>query len=222
MSDFQVFVPVEFFTKSGQRRFRGFVTTEHRDREGETALMDGMDFSEFMQHGWFNDNHSKKTGDVLGWPTKLAKRKTPDGKRGVYVEGRLINGHPPADAVWTLAQALAKDDSGRKLGFSVEGAILERGGYDNKQIKKAIVRNVAITANPVNPYTGMDILVKALTAGGSVNPPATQPGEGFALRPESLEGRPKKKRKRDMVAKRLGVNPESPVVDRVLRLATRL
>lgn len=234
---FKAYVPLRFFEKadapaSTRRRFEGFITTEHRDREGEIALQDGLDFKEFMAHGWFNDNHSKKTGANVGWPLRIERRTTPDGKKGTWVEGHLISGFKPADEIWDLAQALQRDkESKRQLGFSVEGTITHRGGSANKVITRAIVRNCAITANPVNPYTGMNTLVKALTAGGAVDAPAATPGEGFPLRTESLEGgiasqvpTKKKKKKKDLnkaVEQRLGrSNPA--LVQRIAAFATHL
>lgn len=233
-NEFTAFVPLNFFEKADARdpstryRFNGFVTTEHKDREKEIALQNGLDFKEFLEHGWFNDNHSKKTGGTVGYPLKLEKRTTPDGKRGTWVEGHLIAGYEPAMEIWKLGQALAKDpQSRRKLGFSVEGSIQQRGGYDNKIITKAVVRNVAITANPVNPHTCMN-LAKALMAGGAIEAPPVEPGEGFPLRTESLEGEKKKKKKRKRermnkaISDRFGIDPEGRAGMRLRALATKL
>jgi hypothetical protein len=203
-TEFQAFCPIEFLQKGDERRFQGFITTEHPDRENEIVLQDGLDFSEFLKLGYFNDNHSKATGDVLGYPLKVEKRTTPDGKRGHWVEGRLLKGYGPADRVWDLAMSLKKEKAPRQIGFSLQGSVLRRldaagrpvdmtdeneAKRQGKIIAKAIVRHVAITPSPVNPYTGMEALVKSLTAGADIAAPATpQAGSGFALRTESLDG----------------------------------
>lgn len=233
-NDFKAFVPLNFFEKADARdpstryRFNGFITTEHKDRDGEIALQNGLNFKEFMKHGWFNDNHSKKTGGTVGKPLKVEDRTTPDGKKGTWVEGHMIAGYEPAMEIWQLGRALEKNPSkDRCLGFSVEGTIQSRGGFDNKIITKAVVRNVAITANPVNPHTCMN-LAKALMAGGSVEAPAVSPGEGFPLRTESLEGgkKKKKKRKKERMNKaihdRFGIDPEGRAGMRLRALATKL
>jgi hypothetical protein len=187
--DFQFFIPVEFVKGAdGRRVVKGFVTTEHKDREEETLLQDGLDFTEFMSYGWFNDNHSKATSGAVGWPTLLEKRVTSDGKKGHYVEGELLRDYGPANQIWELQDALIRNNAPRKLGFSVEGAIEQRTGHDGRTISKAKVRNVAITPNPINPYAGMETVTKALMAGADVASPGAVPGSGFALRPESLEG----------------------------------
>jgi hypothetical protein len=230
---FTAFVPLNFFEKAGadpstRYRFSGFVTTEHKDREGDIALQNGLEFDEFMEHGFFNDNHSKQTGGTIGYPLTLEKRTTPDGKKGTWVEGHLIAGYEPAMGIFNLGQALARDPSSkRKLGFSVEGTIQQRGGFNNKIITKAIVRNVAITANPVNPHTCMN-LAKALMAGGAVEAPPASPGEGFPLRAESLATKKskKKRRKKERMDKairhRLGIDPDGPAGIRLRALATKL
>lgn len=224
-----VHVPITFFEKAGDlktsRRFAGFVTTEHRDLEGEIALQDGLDFeTQFMKAGWFNDNHSKETGGNIGYPVRLEKRSTKDGKKGTYVEGHLIRGYPRADAVWDLGRALQAQNAPRKLGFSVEGTIFNRSGIDNKIIAKALVRNVAITATPINPYTGMECLTKALMAGGSILTPTPSPGEGFPLRTESLEGTKKKKRLTKAAAMELMLarGYSRVVAEKVLEIAENL
>jgi len=153
------------------------------------VLQSGLDFSEFLSYGWFNDNHKQGTSNVLGYPLKVEARKTPDGRRGHFVEGYLLRGHGPADDIWKLAIALKKDGAPRQLGFSVEGKINDRGQKgDYPTVAKASVRNVAITAQPVNPFTGLEALTKALMAGSAVSAPSVRPGEGFPLRTESLDG----------------------------------
>jgi hypothetical protein len=218
--DFRFFVPVEAYEDLGKgkdksRRIRGWITTEHRDREDEVVLQDGLDFTEFLSFGWFNDNHKQSTGDILGYPETVRKGKTDDGKAGHYVDGYLLHGDglQPYDKVWKLANDLEKQTDGkRKLGFSVEGKIERRRGGDGKMIAKAKVRNVAVTGSPVNPFTGLEPVLKALTAGSALDAPAAGPGEGFPLRTESLEGTPtnltpsKKKKRKKRLDKSAGLD----------------
>lgn len=193
--DFRFFVPVEAYEDLGKgedksRRIRGWITTEHKDREEETVLQGGLDFSEFLSFGWFNDNHKQSTGDILGYPEMVRKGTTDDGKAGHYVEGYLLrgDGNQTYDRVWRLANDLQAQTKGkRRLGFSVEGKIERRQGAGGKMIAKAKVRNVAVTGSPVNPFTGLEPVLKALTAGSAVDAPSASPGEGFPLRTESLE-----------------------------------
>lgn len=167
---------IEAFEKAGpdsskERRIGGIVSTDHLDRQHEVLLQDGLDFKPFLKGGWFNDNHNSDTSAAVGFPDKAELITLRDGKKGWYVEGYLLKGHKPADDLWSLATALQKTD--RKLGFSVEGAILERDEDNRGIVKKAIVREVAITRCPVNDHTALHVLAKSLSAGAAVPVPTT-------------------------------------------------
>lgn len=227
---FRFELPIEVWEKAGapgkERRIGGMISTEGKDRQGEVVLQRGLNFSEFIKNGWFNDNHSRETSGIVGYPTRVEKRRA-NGKPGHYVEGYLLEGHEPSDKIWNLAQSLQKTN--RRLGFSIEGSVVRRDGMDGKTIAEAKVRNVAITNCPVNVETGLDILAKsmmameaaekadgscwskgkccgkcdcadkALAAGQAVAAPAPAPGEGFPLRVESLEEEPKKVTKSEAI-----------------------
>ena len=159
--------------KGQRRRIGGIASLETKDRQDEVLLARGLDFSDFMSNGWFNDNHSKKTTDIVGYPEKHQMfrkgERLPNGEiasaPGHYVEGYLLEDHGPADEIWNLARSLQKTD--RRLGFSVEGRVLKRGGFHKsggKLVAKAKVRNVAITNCPVNTDSKMSVLAKSLQA----------------------------------------------------------
>tara|TARA_Y100000034_G_scaffold25667_1_gene30285 strand:- start:1338 stop:2207 length:870 start_codon:yes stop_codon:yes gene_type:complete len=195
-NDFRVFCSVSAFEKAGDdnpMRIGGIVSTDELDQDDEKILQDGLDFSEFLTKGWFNDNHGKKTGDVLGYPSSafLVKKgqQLPNGtiakSRGWWADGYLLNTEE-GRRIWALTQALEK--APRKLGFSIEGKVVSRDPKNPRTICKARVRNVAITHCPVNMGTSLHALAKALSAGSAIASPGTSPGEGFPLRSESLEG----------------------------------
>lgn len=162
--DFVIFVPgaVDIdLTKGGSpdeierlRPIGGTCSTERLDRQDETVFAKGLDFSEFVNDGWFNDNHSQATHAVLGTPTLAELRNNK-----WWTEGNLLVGYPEADRIWNLAKALTKSMTKRRLGFSIEGKVQERG-YDNR-ILKAKIRHVAITNSPVNVDCTWDILAKS-------------------------------------------------------------
>lgn len=208
---FKFEVPVTFFEKADapagmQRRIGGIITTESPDRQGEIVLQRGLDFNDFVNHGWFNDNHSKDTDGVLGYPEKVQffkkGEKLPNGAHapndGHWAEGYLLQGHERADKIWSLGKALQRTN--RRLGFSVEGGIQQRTGPLRKTIAKAKVRNVAITNCPVNTDTRLDVLAKSLMAVEHCEPellvkalamgvanPGGVPTGGAVLSTESLE-----------------------------------
>jgi len=174
-------------------RIRGVASTEHMDQDGDTIVQDGIDFGYFLKRGFFNDNHSKSTTDILGYPDKVyaVTLDDEDGKkvRATAVEGYLLN-TPEAQRIANLARAL--DGTPRQLGFSVEGPPPERDPRNPNRIVKAVVRNVAITNCPVNPFTKLGLvksmqLSKALSVGGpGQSPGVAVAGSARPLMPESL------------------------------------
>jgi len=159
--EFTVWAPacVEVIEKAGEnieatRPIGGWCSTENLDRQDEVVVAKGLDFSEFVAFGYFNDNHKQDTSAVLGYP-RVARLE----KSRWWTEGNLLVGYPPADKVWELAKALKKSRAPRNLGFSIEGKVLERDGHN--KIVRAKVRNVAITNAPVNTDCQWGILSKA-------------------------------------------------------------
>lgn len=199
---FTVHVEAEAFYKADaiegrRRRIGGFVSSSALDRQGEILIQEGLDFEPFLKSGWFNDNHLKQTGKAVGYPEVAELRAHPKGGQGWYVEGYLLEGHGPADEIWSLAESLERSGAPRRLGYSVEGAVTERDADDRRTVRKAVVREVAVTRCPVNTGTELVMLAKSLAAGHAVSDPGTSGGEGFALRTESLEGdEDEKKRKK--------------------------
>lgn len=169
----------------------GIVSTDGLDRQQERVLADGLDFTEFLSMGWYNDNHGQSQGDILGYPTGVKRVKPgdilPNGDickvNGWWAEGYLLDTKKGREC-WENIEALKGTPRG--LGFSIEGKVRQRKG--NGIVARADVRNVAVTHVPVNPGTFAVALAKALTAGSAIVNPGAAPGEGFPLRGESLEG----------------------------------
>lgn len=221
---FRMFMPFSMIKAGagGAMRIGGICSTQREDQDGELVKQDGLDFTNALKSGFFNDNHSKETAGVLGIPD-LVRRTTYKGAPATYVEGNLIGGYEPAQKVFQLAKAM-QNTKKRRLGFSLQGKVLRREGPDRKIIAEARVDHIAITAVPVNADTTLQVLSKsldcethrrsaqvamqacaaaigglpfeqlskALTAGAAITNPGAAPGEGFPLRMESLEGASKK------------------------------
>lgn len=176
---FSFFTPLSAFEKADapegyRRRIGGLVSTETKDRQDEIVLQRGLDFSEFLKNGWYNDNHDKTFEGIVGEPDpdglKFVKKGEllPNGEHasanGHWAEGWVYENDERADKIWSKLKSLQKSPGRRKFGFSIEGAVLKRTGVDNKIIAKARVRNVAITHCPVNTDTSLDVIAKSITA----------------------------------------------------------
>ena len=174
---FRIFVPVSAYKKSGsgatERRIGGLISTESEDLDGEVILQDGLDFSTFLDKGYFNDNHSPKMADSLGYPTTVQivekGQIMPNGRvapaRGTWAEGYLFPDYEPADKIWNLVNSMDKAGGSRNLGFSIEGEVLRRQGPNGKTVARARVDHTAITHCPKNGDTGVSQLVKSLANG---------------------------------------------------------
>ena len=143
----------------GVMRMYGWASTGAKDSDAEKVLQDGLDLSDVVQKGWANWNHQSEK--IIGIPRvcELRSRKEngTDFGKCVYTEFDLLKGHPLAQEIWTLANALK--DTDRSLGLSLEGKkILKKGS----SIVKAKVMNIAIAPNPKNSQTTVQALVKAL------------------------------------------------------------
>ena len=169
-------------------RIGGYASTSTEDRQGDEIVQKGLDYTDFVNFGWFNFDHDNSK--ILGYPDK---DKCGIDKHGFYVEGTLLKGVELAKSIWETATALKKSGAPRKLGFSVEGKVLKRN--DLGKIVKAKIYNIAITANPVNPTCTWDALVKSFTDQQSdidhYMEKSLEAGygdsNGSALIPESLE-----------------------------------
>ena len=143
----------------GRRIIRGYASTSAEDRQGESLVQKGLDISDFKEYGYFNFDHDNSI--IVGFPH--AEKCHVDDK-GLWVEGELFKGMPEADRMWDLAVAIKKSNAPRKVGFSVEGKVLER---DGNRITKAKIYNIAVTANPVNTTCSWEAVVKSFSGNAS-------------------------------------------------------
>ena len=183
--------------KDSKRWIQGIASTDSRDLQGEIVQQKGIDFSYFLKHGYFNDDHKPGPESKVGQPTECKVTKN-----GLWVKGFLFNNHKKADYYWELMNALNTSGADRKVGFSIQGKVKRRAG---NQITECWIQDIALTPSPVNTTTWAEMAKslsaatwafdkslseddsdeeeeKALTAGGS------------PLVPESLEGGIKKDR----------------------------
>jgi hypothetical protein len=153
--DFQFWMPLDVIkAPQGEMRVGGIATDEQSpDIQGEKVFVDGLDISYLKQRGAFNWNHQKGPGDIIG-EIDIAKKEA--GK--LYVEGPLYPHVDQAKHVWNLIRSMKDVKSDRKLGLSIEGKIKERDTANQKLIKKAWIKNVAITYNPINQGTWVDMI----------------------------------------------------------------
>lgn len=138
----------------------GIASTADEDSDGEFLDPKGFDIQPLIESGMVNWHHQAKTcpATIVGEPTKADIRK-----EGLYIETKLYPSSQVAREIWDLAKTLDKDSNTRRLGYSIEGRVLERKSDDKnspdyKKITKAVITGVAITHQPKNPKTFANII----------------------------------------------------------------
>lgn len=156
---FKFTLPVDLQkSKDGDWKIRGLASTAGKDQQNENILQAGMDLTPIdMKKGVINYDHEKGPENTIGVLDGYAQ--TPNG---LYLEGRLFKNHTKAKAVHQIISSLKEEDHGR-MGMSVEGAILKRNKDNPNIIEKCRINAVALTMNPVNSSTYVD-LVKSMNA----------------------------------------------------------
>lgn len=161
---FSFFVPANALTihkssdvdgASPRKWIQGIASTPHVDLQNEVVDQAGIDFSYFLEHGFFNDDHKSGPENKIGQPTEA--KVTP---HGLWVKGFLFEGNPRADAYWELLQSLKVSGSQRKVGFSIQGKVKRR---DGNKIRECWIQDIAVTASPVNTATWAEV-AKSLSA----------------------------------------------------------
>jgi hypothetical protein len=175
-------------------RIGGLVSAQTVDQQDETLAQDGVDWSYFLDKGWFNYEHAAGPDNILGHPERVTPTTTSDGEPATRVEGVLYLAKAKAREIWETAQAMKKAGGSRQIGFSVEGQVIERDPSDKKRILKSRVLNVAVTAHPVHPDARLEILARSLAGGysgvGYQFPAQVSQGSLSPLLPQSIEGVP--------------------------------
>lgn len=166
---FSTWLPVDVSKSESvenKTRIGGIISTDTVDQQGDTLLQEGMDFTYFIDKGWFNYEHKQGADNILGAPTKVEPVMI-DGKRATRVEGYLLNDAPRAKEIIDIARAIERADLPRTIGFSVEGQVIERDKVNPKIITRSRILNVAITSAPVNPDARLEVLARSLMSAPS-------------------------------------------------------
>jgi hypothetical protein len=181
----------------------GTILTSTKDLQGESPILEKMDWEYFDKNGFVKYEHDSVAGpnpdNVIAVPHE--RISTPGGE---FLKSRLLfrsdedvkNGVPDyARSTVALIKAVQEHnqkypDKARTIGYSIEGKYLgksENGGYWGRPI------NVVISPNPIGTDTYAELskahnsyFLKSLMTGASCTP-ETQTG-GAALRKESIQG----------------------------------
>ena len=136
-----------------QWKIKGIASTGDTDLQGETVDQQGLDISALKAgRGLFNWDHQKGPENILGQIEDAEFIKSDDGKQCLQVEGYLFKEQDRAKAFHNILKSIKKGNAPR-VHMSIEGKIMERDNFNAAKIKKARIDKVALTLDPVNPYT---------------------------------------------------------------------
>lgn len=136
-------------TERGAKQYilEGVASDETSDQQQEIIDQSAMDFQPLMRSGFINWDHQGGPENQIGEP--LLGEITP--ANAFFVRGMLyVDDVERAAHAWRLAKAAERAQGTRRLGWSVEGSVLQRSG---RRIVKSEVRQLALTHQPVNANT---------------------------------------------------------------------
>jgi|GEM_PF-6275360 len=136
---------------------KGIASTEHVDSHGEIILQDGLDFSYCLKNGCFNYDHMNDPKYILGAPQKISKSSA-GGKKATVIEGILYAEKSIVQDLMENIKVMKSTNSGRSLGFSIEGQVLARDSRDPKIVTRAKVLNVSLTHTPANVQSTVELV----------------------------------------------------------------
>ena len=186
--NFNVFIPVDIsFVKGGDGKDKemviaGTASTTALDSDGDILLPQGFDIDYFIKKGFVNWNHRTNSDpmSIIGRPTKNTKIV---GDK-FHVEAQLFKGHPLAEQAYNL-QTLLKAQ-GLSLGWSIEGKVEARDSDDARKVTKAKITGCALTPNPKNHESVVDIVKAEGMMPELSEAPQMNTKKGKALKKESL------------------------------------
>ncbi|HPI18753.1 MAG TPA: hypothetical protein PKY56_00145 [Candidatus Kapabacteria bacterium] len=156
---FNFWVPLEI-EKSGEgenkkMRLKGIASTFDEDTDGEFLDPKGFDLSYLKKIGTVNWHHQSKNSPktIIGEPIKAEITN-----KGLYTEVELYKDSQMAREVFELAELFEKNSKTRRLGFSIEGKVLERDPLNEKIIRRANITGIAVTHMPKNSHTFAEIM----------------------------------------------------------------
>ena len=178
--NFLIDLPLEKSADASEERWlvQGIASCEVEDADGEEVIQKGLDTEPLMRCGYINWDHHDKEGPayLIGEPieVKVVQAQTYAKQLGkslhglaLWVKGELYQPKRLARDTWEHIQAT--HGRARKLGWSIQGRVLQRDPMKKSRIMKSEVRHLAITHQPIQTYTFAE-LAKSFATTGMASP----------------------------------------------------
>lgn len=132
---------------SGQGLIRGVASDEAEDLDGEFVMQKGLVWT---PGAFVTLEHPIGVVNTIGEISGAPEVDESGPVRRTLVKAGLWLADAMGKLVYEKAVAMAKSQSARRFGFSVEGSILQRDPSNPKCITKARVTSLAVTLGPRN------------------------------------------------------------------------
>lgn len=134
----------------------GLASDSSIDQEGQSLLPSGYDFSYFLKSGKINLEHfTTRKQDPSSWLGEPIEAYVKGEE--FFIKAKLWEHQPKARAFYDTIVAMKKSGSKRRAGFSIEGKAIEKDPFNPNKILKARIINCAVTLDPVNQNSWLDI-----------------------------------------------------------------
>jgi ribosomal protein S27E len=177
----------------GSMRIYGIGATEALDNVGEKVLLDGLDISRLRG---LKDEHPEQENffhlvGAVTYAKKIKSEKECENEYQrrcwnhvkapfLYAEGVLADdeNHPNAQSAAAMIKFTQRPDIPLKMGFSVDGGILERRdesgrpSENGKILSRAIATNLSLTVKPCNPQCRVWMFNDLTKSDMAMKPPA--------------------------------------------------
>ncbi|MBE0335109.1 hypothetical protein [Paenibacillus sp. 23TSA30-6] len=162
---FRLFVPLEKSIEmdaNGDYIIQGVISSDDTDAQADSISPDGMDTSYFLEKGWIKWEHGNSPDQFIGEPeaVHVGRFNHPTLNKsvnGVFIKGRLYANREMSLKAVVAIEDLQKSHSTRRVGWSIEGGVVERDRLTGKVIK-SVLRNVVLTMNPINTMTYAELV----------------------------------------------------------------
>lgn len=134
----------------------GLASDNTEDQQGEILEPAGYQIDDFLKSGYINlEHYTVRKGSPEYWIGEPLEANVKGNE--FYIKSKLWKDHPLARNFWDTMLIMKSSGSTRRPGYSIEGKAMEKDPENKKRITKAKIINCALTFNPVQANSWVDI-----------------------------------------------------------------
>ncbi len=165
---FNFFIPLEYneyleksatsedSSKYDNMIVEGKASDNSTDFDGQNLEPNGFILDLFLQKGLINYEHMAKKGGAkfnIGHPVEAYIKNNE-----FFIKAKLWKGNEYAQDLWDTMLIMKANNVDRQVGWSIEGASIEKDPSNKNRITKSLITNCALTFMPKNFNSYADIV----------------------------------------------------------------